>query len=107
MIKLEVAASPEPLVTLIVPALMVVTPVKVFAPPSVSVFAPVFVRPPAPEATPLRVILPEAAFNVRVVAKLKAVLRVWRLLELLVMSPVTARAVPPLAPADPALAASV
>jgi hypothetical protein len=72
-----------------------------------SVLEPVFVRPPDPETTPLRVIFPEAAFTVRVEAKLKSVLRTWAFVELFVMAPVSRSAVPPLAPAEPALAATV
>ena len=50
-----------------VPALIVVAPVYVFAPDSVSVCPPLFVSPPAPLITPPMAILPVlAVFTVRV-----------------------------------------
>ena len=76
---------------------------------STSVLPPVFERAPLPERTPPIVILPAAALIVPVEDPVNAIARLiaWAVEELLMISPKTVSAVPPLAPDDPALAASV
>ncbi len=53
-----------------VPALIVVPPVYVFTPDSVSVLVPLFVTPPAPLNIHPSTILPEAVLKVRVADRL-------------------------------------
>ena len=70
-----------------IPAVMVVMPVNVLVPDSVSVFAPVLVRPPAPLKIPPSVIFPLAAFTVRVAAMTIARFIVCNCVSLLVTLP--------------------
>ena len=70
---------------------------------------PALERLPVPEIAPLIVMFPEVALitPVEELPNAMAILIVWALAELLLISPLTMSAVPPLAPADPAFAASV
>ena len=74
-------------------------------PERVSVLEPIFESAPAPEITPPIEMLPEAVLMMRMAAKLRSVLIVWALAELLTIELPMASEDP--LPAEPEFAANV